>query len=64
MASNDHVILIDNLRYADPEKYHPHDALMYKYYPAEHIASLQSLHALYNGRTSSQRMREKLVNEE
>ena len=39
MADQESPLLIDDIRDADPNKYHPHDVLIYKYYTATEVAN-------------------------
>ncbi|KAI4610198.1 hypothetical protein J4E83_008424 [Alternaria metachromatica] len=46
MADGENPLLIDDISQADPNKYHPSEVLLYKWYTAKQIASSQNRSAL------------------
>lgn len=47
MADGERPFLINDIVYADPEKYHLYDVLIYKYYTAKEVANSPYPQALY-----------------
>ena len=39
MADKESPLFIDDIKDADPNKYHPYDVLIYKYFTAEYVAA-------------------------